>query len=245
MSVAVVTGAAGGIGQAIVKRLASEGWRVWATDLRTDGFSMFENNEAISTHVHDAASAEDWARLKATIEEHGERIDCLINNAGISPKHNGTPHAAPVMPINEWNLVLAVNLTGPLLGIQAFYDHLVGAANARVINMSSLAGRDGGRIGGVHYSATKSGLIGMTKYLARTCGQDGITFNAIAPGRIDAGMACMVSDEFNEEYRKTIPMGRLGSPEDIAHAVAFLASPESGFITGVTLDVNGGSFMAP
>lgn len=245
MSVAVVTGAAGGLGRAIVDRLVGEGWRVWATDVSGDGLAVFDGNEAVSIHVQDASSAEHWASLKAAIEAAGERVDCLVNNAGISPKHDGVPHAAPVMPIDEWNLVLAVNLTGPLLGIQTFYDHLVSAEHGRVINMASLAGRDGGRIGGVHYTATKSGLIGMTKYFARTCGEDGITFNAIAPGRIDAGMVSMVSDDFNEEYRKRIPVGRLGTAEDVAHAVSFLASPDADFVTGITVDVNGGSFMAP
>lgn len=245
MSIAVVTGAAGGIGRAVVERLCSEGWRVWATDVSAEALACFDGQDSVSTFVHDASSEADWAGLKDAIEAAGERVDCLVNNAGISPKHDGVPHPAQEMPLDEWNLVLAVNLTGPLLGFQTFYDHLVEADHGRVINMASLAGRDGGRIGGVHYTATKSGLIGMTKYLARTCGEDGITFNAIAPGRIDAGMVSMVSDEYNEEYRKRIPVGRLGTAEDIAHAVSFLASPHAGFVTGVTLDVNGGSFMAP
>ena len=186
---------------------------------------------------------DDWKRIAEAVEATPETPAVLVNNAGISPKRDGQKIPGDEVPLDEWTSVLSVNLTGPFLGIQALVPHMKNTGFGRIVNMSSLAGRDGGRLGGVHYAATKTGLLGLTRSFARELAPYGITVNAIAPGRIDAGMAAGVSDEVNRNYLSRIPVGRLGHASDVAQAVQYLAAAENGFVTGVTVDVNGGSYM--
>ncbi|MFJ5692871.1 SDR family NAD(P)-dependent oxidoreductase [Arthrobacter sp. NPDC093125] len=245
---AVVTGAAGGIGRRIVESFLASGDRVIAVDasgsaladLRTD---LDPQGGSLKTMLCDVTEPRDWKRIAEAVEATPETSAVLVNNAGISPKRDGQKIPGDEIPLDEWAAVLSVNLTGPFLGIQALAPHMKRTGSSRIVNMSSLAGRDGGRLGGVHYAATKTGLLGLTRSFARELAPFGITVNAVAPGRIDAGMASGVSEEVNRNYLSRIPVGRLGLADDVAQAVQYLAAVENGFVTGVTVDVNGGSYM--
>ncbi len=136
--------------------------------------------------------------------------------------------------------MLAVNLKGAFLCCQAVIPHLKSQGGGQIINMASAAGKVGGSAAGAHYSVSKAGVICLSKQLARELGAYNITVNAVAPGRVDTPIIRIVSDEENEAFRLRTPLGRLGTPEDIANAIVFLASEEASFITGEILDVNGG-----
>ena len=245
---AVVTGAAGGIGRSIVESFLANGDRVIAVDasesalagLRAD---LDPQGGSLQIMHCDVTEPDDWKRIAGAVEATPETPAVLVNNAGISPKRDGQKIPGDEVPLDEWTSVLSVNLTGPFLGIQALVPHMKNTSFGRIVNMSSLAGRDGGRLGGVHYAATKTGLLGLTRSFARELAPYGITVNAIAPGRIDAGMAAGVSDAVNQNYLSRIPVGRLGHASDVAQAVQYLAAAENGFVTGVTIDVTGGSYM--
>ncbi|MBP2375648.1 SDR family NAD(P)-dependent oxidoreductase [Paeniglutamicibacter psychrophenolicus] len=245
---AVVTGAAGGIGQGIVESFLATGDTVIAVDSAAEALSTLRSKLGVDTNQlrtfqGDVTDPASWAAIAAeTIASEAKEI-ILVNNAGISPKRDGERIPGVEVPYEEWSRVMDVNLTGPFLGIQALAPLMKQAKFGRIINMSSLAGRDGGRLGGVHYAATKTGLLGVTRYFARELAPDGITVNAIAPGRIGVGMVGTVSDEVNTAYLSRIPVGRLGSSSDVAQAVQYLAASNNGFVTGVTVDVNGGSYM--
>ena len=245
---AIVTGAAGGIGAAVVTELINRGARVLVTDIDSQALERFADDHAdlapfFRCAVADVASAEDWQRLADEARSAFGPIGILINNAAISPKRDGAKVPAHQMGRAEWDAVLAVNLTGPFIGVQTVFPDMRDAGWGRIVNMSSQAARTGARVAGVHYGATKTGLLGLTRTLAYEFGSYGITVNAVAPGRIMTPMAAGVPDEVNRQWLNQIPVGRLGQPEDTASVVGFLASEEAGFITGATIDANGGSFM--
>ena len=162
-------------------------------------------------------------------------IDILVNNAGIY-------EVLPFVEITErqWDRLLAVNLKGTFLCCQAVIPTMIRRGGGRIINIASSAGKTGGKLAGAHYSVSKAGVICLAKQLARELGSYGITVNAVAPGRIDTPMIQIASREENEAFRLQTPLGRLGTPEDVANAVVFLASDEASFITGEIVDVNGG-----
>jgi 3-oxoacyl-[acyl-carrier protein] reductase len=165
-------------------------------------------------------------------------LDILVNNAGICPMSR-----LEETSLEEWNRVLAVNLTGAFLCAQAAWPHLRRSGHGRIINISSVAGRIGGLSVGAHYSASKAGLIGLTKSLARFMSADGITSNCIAPGTLLTPMTADWPAETHERLRLHIPLGRLGRPEDVSAVAVLLASDGGAFITGATIDVNGGMAM--
>ncbi|TFD85189.1 MULTISPECIES: SDR family NAD(P)-dependent oxidoreductase [Cryobacterium] len=245
----VITGAGGGIGRGIVESFLTSGDRVIAVDASETALADLEatldpqQDGSILTMCCDVTEPQDWKRIAEAVEASPAAQAVLVNNAGISPKRDGQKIPGDEIPFDEWNAVMAVNLTGPFLGIQALAPHMKSTRFGRIINMSSLAGRDGGRLGGVHYAATKTGLLGITRSFARELAPFGITVNAIAPGRIGVGMVSSVSDEVNQNYLTRIPVGRLGYASDVAQAVQYLATPGNGFVTGITVDVNGGSYM--
>lgn len=246
--VALVTGAARGIGAAIAEQLAREGMQVILADIldevESTAAALTARGHAVSAarvDLGDLPSVEPF--IADQIRRHG-RLDVVVNNAGISPKHDGKRAPIDKTPLEEWRQVIDINLTACFLIVKASLPAMKANRWGRIINMASQAGRTKSQVAGSHYAASKAGLIGFTRTLAGEVGPFGITANCIAPGRIDTPMASEAGSEVNERYVSTIPVGRIGSPADIAAAVSYLASDNAGFVTGVCLDLNGGHFMA-
>ena len=241
--VAVVTGAGRGIGHAIAIRLASEGARV-ASVSRTEANAKKTADEinaartdaakAYAVDVSDHAAAQ---KIGAQILEDFGRVDILVNNAGVT--RDGLSMR---MPVEDWDIVLDTNLKGAFNFVQALMRPMIKQRSGRIINISSVIGLIG-NAGQANYSASKAGLIGLTKSLARELASRGITVNAIAPGLIETDMTGVLSDEVRQAILEKIPLGKLGQPGDIAAAVAYLASAEAKYITGQVLAVDGGMVM--
>jgi 3-oxoacyl-[acyl-carrier protein] reductase len=175
------------------------------------------------------------------VEGQFGRLDILVNNAGISPSHEGRSLDLEDMPVEEWDRVIAVNLTGTFLMCRAALPLMKRGKWGRIVNFSSQGGRTRSLLSGAHYAATKAGLIGFTRILAGQVGKHGITANCIAPGRIDTEQSRSFGDA--AAYAAQLPVGRLGEPQDIAAGVEYLVSEGASFVTGTVLDVNGGYFM--
>lgn len=241
--VAIVTGGARGIGKAIAETLATRGANIAVADLRMELAEETANeisaNSGIETialevDVSDQVSAK--AMVKSAIAKFG-KIDILVNNAGIT--RDGL-----IMRMKEadWDLVLDINLKGAFNCAQALARPMMKQRYGRIINITSVSGITG-QAGQTNYSSSKAGLIGFTKALAKEVGSRNITVNAVAPGFIETVLTVDLPDEIKDFSIKMTPLGRFGVPQDIANAVAFLASDESSFITGVTLQVDGGMVM--
>ena len=241
--VAVVTGAGRGIGHAIAVRLAKEGARI-ASVSRTEANAQKTADEINSTRA-DAAKAyavdvADQAavqKVAAEIFEAFGRVDILVNNAGVT--RDGLSMR---MSMDDWDTVLNTNLKGAFNFTQAVMRPMIKQRSGRIINISSIAGLTG-NAGQANYAASKAGLIGLTKTLARELASRGITVNAVAPGLIETDMTTVLSEEIRQSILQKVPLGKLGEPEDIAGAVAYLASPEAKYITGQVLTVDGGMVM--
>ena len=241
--VAIVTGAGRGIGEAIARRLARNGAHV-ACVSRTES-NAAKTADAINAETPEAARpyAVDVADRKAVgavceriLADFGH-VDILVNNAGLT--RDGL---AMRMSEEDWDLVLDTNLKGSFNFIQGVMRPMVRQRSGRIINISSVAGL-GGNAGQANYSASKAGLIGLTKTLALELASRNITVNAVAPGFINTDMTTGLPDTVKASVLCKIPLSRFGNPEDIAAAVAFLASPEASYITGQTLTVDGGMVM--
>jgi 3-oxoacyl-[acyl-carrier protein] reductase len=238
--IAVVTGAGRGIGRAISVALARCGATVVPTDVvappaGAEGASTAPGQvlDTVVMNVTDAASVQ--AALDGIIERHG-RIDVLVNNAGIT-KDNLLMR----MKREEWDRVLEVNLTGAFVCSQAVLRPMMKQRSGRIIGISSVVGQMG-NAGQANYAASKAGLIGFSKSLAREVASRNITVNVVAPGLIDTDMTRALPPEVQAEWQSKVPLGRFGTPEDVAAAVCFLASSEASYVTGQVLAVNGGMY---
>ena len=241
--VAVVTGAGRGIGHAIAVRLAQEGARV-ASVSRTETNAQRTADEinsanpdrakAFAVDVSDHAAVQKVG--ESILEEFG-RVDILVNNAGVT--RDGLSMR---MSVEDWDTVLDTNLKGAFNFVQAFQRSMLKQRSGRIINISSVIGLIG-NAGQANYAASKAGLIGFTKSLAREVASRGITVNAVAPGLIETDMTSVLSEEIRKNILSKIPLNTLGQPDDIAAAVAFLASAEAKYITGQVLAVDGGMVM--
>jgi 3-oxoacyl-[acyl-carrier protein] reductase len=239
--VALVTGASRGIGRAIAKRLAAEGAIVIAGARGTNAQPVVEEITAAghrataqALDITDTASVERAA--SAALAAHG-RVDILVNNAGITKDQ-----LMLRMKREDWDAVVQTNLTGAYTCVQAVLKGMIKQRGGRIISITSVVGQ-AGNAGQVNYAASKAGLIGFTKALALEVASRGITVNAVAPGLIDTDMTKGISEGAHEEWAARIPLKRLGTPDDIAAAVAFLASDEASYITGQVLAVNGGMYL--
>jgi len=240
--IALVTGASRGIGQAIALELGRQGAQVIGTATSSDGAGKIsqvlkENNLAGRGIVLDVNSTESIAAALSDLEKSGATPTILVNNAGIT-----RDNLLLRMTEEEWDTILDTNLKSVYRMSKVCLRAMTKARWGRIISISSVVGAMG-NAGQVNYAAAKAGLIGFTKALAREVGSRNITVNAVAPGFIDTDMTRALPDAQKEALLKQIPLGRLGRAEEIAQAVAFLASPQAGYITGTTLHVNGGMYM--
>jgi 3-oxoacyl-[acyl-carrier protein] reductase len=240
--IALVTGASRGIGQAIALELGRQEAQVIGTATTADGAEKIgqvlkENNLAGRGIVLDVNSTESIAAALSELEKSGATPTILVNNAGIT-----RDNLLLRMTEEEWDTILDTNLKSVYRMSKVCLRAMTKARWGRIISISSVVGAMG-NAGQVNYAAAKAGLIGFTKALAREVGSRNITVNAVAPGFIDTDMTRALPDAQKEALLKQIPLGRLGRAEEIAQAVAFLASPQAGYITGATLHVNGGMYM--
>ena len=239
--VALVTGASRGIGRAIGLKLAAQGATVVAAAREQNAAATVEEivaaggkAEVASLDVADAAAIE--ALVAGTLERHG-RIDILVNNAGITKDQ-----LMLRMKRADWDAVIATNLTGAFALTQAVLKPMIRQKGGRIVCISSVVGQSG-NAGQANYAASKAGLIGFAKSVAQEVASRNITVNVVAPGLIETDMTRAMAEGAREEWATRIPLKRLGTPEDIAAAVCFLASPEASYITGHVLAVNGGMYM--
>jgi 3-oxoacyl-[acyl-carrier protein] reductase len=238
--VALVTGASRGIGRAIAHVLAGAGAQVVLTS-RGDGAQGVADEIVQAGGAALAASADvtDGAAMAATVDHTLDafgRLDILVNNAGVT-----RDQLLLRMKREDWDAVLATNLTGTFTCTQAVLKTMVRQRSGRIISISSVVGQSGNP-GQTNYAATKAGIIGFSKALAREVASRNITVNVVAPGLIDTDMTREISSDAQANWTANIPLGRLGTPDDVAAAVCFLASDAAGYITGQVLAVNGGMY---
>lgn len=248
--VALVTGSGRGIGRAIADRLGEAGAAVAYLDhdpelARSAADEAVRAGRAAIGVSADVADAQAIAKAVKQIEAALGPVDILVNNAGISPKsgQDGKRALTWEMDVEEWQRVVGVNLTGAFICSNAVLPGMVARRRGAIVSTSSVAGKTFCDIVGIHYAATKAGLIGFTKHLAGEVGPYGITVNAVAPGRIDTPLMRGTASAANEAAKLATPMRRFGTPDDVAGTVLFLTSDNAGFVTGQTIDVAGGWLM--
>ena len=240
--IALVTGAAQGIGRDIALALAADGADVAICDVNLEAAQKTaadieaKGRKALALKTNVASSDDVNAMVEQTIQKFG-RIDILVNNAGIT--RDGLILR---MKDEDWDLVLSINLKGAFLCTKAALKHMTKQRSGTIINIASIVGAMG-NAGQANYVASKAGLIGLTKTIAREYANRNVTANAVAPGFIDTAMTQALSEQVRQDLAKQIPLGRLGSSEDVANAVRFLASPAAAYITGQVIHVNGGMYM--
>ncbi|MBC7956138.1 MAG: 3-oxoacyl-ACP reductase FabG [Cytophagales bacterium] len=239
--IALVTGASRGIGRAIALQLASLGMKVIGTATTeagaqaiTEALSAFAGSRGLCLNVNDGPGVD--AAIDAIVKEHGA-LHVLVNNAGIT-----RDMLSMRMKDDDWDAVIDTNLKAVFRTSRAATRPMMKQRYGRIINITSVVGASG-NAGQANYAAAKAGVAGMARSFARELGSRGVTVNCVAPGFIETDMTKKLSEQQTSALMTQIPLGRLGQAADIAHAVAFLASPQAGYITGTELHVNGGMFM--
>ncbi|TVT33380.1 acetoacetyl-CoA reductase [Marinobacter vinifirmus] len=245
--IAVVTGATGGLGTAMCKALASQGRTVVGTHLPGEDFTAQAkqwqadlSNEGIEVVIYplDVTDFEHCQSFVQAVEKEQGPIDILVNNAGIT---NDAP--LKKMQPEQWNQVINVNLNSMFNMCRQVFEGMCERGFGRIVNVSSLNGEKG-QFGQSNYAATKAGIYGFTKSIALEGARKGVTANSVSPGYIDTPMVRQVPENVLNNIVAGIPVGRLGQPEDIARAVAFLTADDAGFVTGTNMSVNGGQYMS-
>ena len=242
--VAIVTGAGQGMGRVVAERLAAAGALLVVNDVREDAVAAVaqalraDGIEAVGVAGDVTVKADVQRVVKTALDRFG-KVNILINNAGLL-----RPTKVIDIPEDEWDRVVAVNLKGTFLCSQAVLPAMREAGWGRIVNFSSTAGKNISTVGGAHYTAAKAGILGFSRHLAKEEAGHGITVNAVCPGLIDTEMVRTTLDDARvEAYAKSFPIPRLGEPEEVAELVAFLASDRAAYITGASLDINGGDLM--
>ena len=235
--VAIITGAARGIGEAIAARLAAEGAKVMVADIDVDTAARTAaaiGDRAVAQQL-DVTEPASWDAAVRGAQERWGRIDALVNNAGIAGR------SAPIweLGVDEWQQLIDIDLTGVFLGCRAVIPVMAEASGGRIVNIASIAGKEGNP-NAVPYSAAKSGVIGLTKAVAKEVATKGILINAVAPAVIETPILAQVSEEHIRYMTSRIPMGRVGQPKEVAALVAFLCSSDLTFSTGAVYDISGG-----
>ncbi len=242
--VAIVTGAGQGMGREVAERMAAAGASVVVNDVRPEAVEAVAaalrsgGTEAIGV-AGDVTNKADVERVvRAALEKFG-KINVLVNNAGVL-----RPTKVIDIPEDEWDWVVAVNLKGTFLCSQAVLRAMREAGWGRIVNFSSTAGKNISTVGGAHYTSAKAGILGFTRHLAKEEAGHGITVNAVCPGLIDTEMVRNTIDEVRARgFTDSFPIQRMGEPREVAELVAFLASDRAAYITGASLDINGGDLM--
>lgn len=228
--VVLITGAAGGIGSLVASLFSEYGAKVYMTDIKGANESDF---------IQGDISDPDFITLlvKKVVEREG-RIDILINSAGICPR-------TPVNQISydEWKKVMDINLTSTFFLSQAVMEIMIRQKSGVIVNLSSIAGKNGGTTVGAHYSASKAAIECLTKTFAKTGAPHGVRVNAVAPGIIDTNMQDTVTVEQMEQFHQTIPMKRLGAPNEVANMILVLASSLASYVTGTNINIDGGLYV--
>ncbi len=236
----IVTGASGGIGNSIIKKLNETGANILASGTRIEKLDElkknFENIKILKFDISQSEKIEDF--IENATNELGGNLDGIINNAGITQDN-----LAIRMDLDEWQKVINVNLTSTFLMCKFAIKKMLKNKSGKIINITSVVGHTG-NLGQANYTASKAGIIAMSKSLAIEYAKKNININCISPGFIKTTMTDKIDDKFKEVIISKIPSARLGEPDDIANAVLFLSSDQSDYINGETLHVNGGMYMA-
>ena len=242
--VAIVTGAGQGMGRSVAERLAAAGASLVVNDVRQDAVTEVAaalrsgGAEAVGI-AGDVTVKSDVQRVMAAATDRFGTINVLVNNAGVL-----RPTKVIDIPEDEWDWVVAVNLKGTFLCSQAALPSMRAAGWGRIVNFSSTAGKNISTVGGAHYTSAKAGILGFTRHLAKEEAGYGITVNSVCPGLIDTEMVRSTIDNARADaYAESFPIARLGEPREVAELVAFLASDRAAYITGASLDINGGDLM--
>jgi len=236
----IVTGATGGIGNSIIKKLYDAGANILATGTKDEKLQelkkKFQNIQTLKFDISQTKNLENF--IEDATKKLGGKLDCMINNAGITQDN-----LAIRMSIEEWKKVIDINLTSTFLISKFAIKKMLKNKKGKIINITSVVGHTG-NLGQTNYTASKAGIVAMSKSLAIEYAKKNININCVSPGFIKTAMTDKIDEKFKEVIISKIPSARLGEPEDVANAVIFLASSHSDYINGETLHVNGGMYMA-
>ena len=236
----IVTGASGGIGNAIIEKLNHAGANILASGTRIEKLdqlkSKYQNTKILKFDIAQSDKIDEF--VDNATKELGGNLDCIVNNAGITQDN-----LAIRMSLEEWQKVININLTSTFLMSKSAIKKMLKNKSGRIVNITSVVGHTG-NLGQANYTASKAGIVAMSKSLAMEYAKKNININCISPGFIKTAMTEKLDDKFKEAMISKIPSARLGDPDDIANAVLFLCSNQSSYINGETLHVNGGMYMA-